>query len=360
MLLAQHGMLGIGNPSGLQELRIGGRTNLITYGDSITVGQNASIPANSYAELLEAEFFSTRTDSALSGRGIWRAAATAIGATYTRTNTVVTFMAGLNDIRRNGSAAATLNKIEAGARVIFCKGIHASAFASGHSTVTRTGAFTAYNAAANGGLYGTGAIPGNVATYNYTNGDKWSWTFTGTEFGINFIVAAAGEGWGTFDVKVDGVIVQSLNGSGWYDGISDGVYDNKRGPLSLTWHGFTNTSHTVEVVNTGSGTDITLVDFFFELLPPASANAVIGLEIPYLNSTGYAIAPASGSVAASILASERIFQVMDFYRSLGYPNVYIPVNDFYDLSTGLDTDNIHPNDTGHLQIFNAINQYVHP
>lgn len=368
MLLAQHGILGTGVPPGLQELYIGGRTNLITYGDSITVGQNAVPSSNSYAELLEAAFFSTRTDSALSGRGMWRAAASAIGAAYTRTDTVVTLMAGLNDIRRNGSAIETLNKIEAGARVLFCKGIHANSIPSGGAFVTRVSlgdpGWNTYNAISNGGLYSFGTLGVDpCASFSYWDGDYYEWTFIGTQFGISFIGAYPADAFGSADIVVDGNVIDNVDLNGWYDGVSDGVYNNQRGPLSLTWHGFTNTSHTVRVVNTCGLTRPAgqpfPVDFFFEILPPALANIVIGLEIPYLNATGYAAVPSSGSVAASILGSERIFNVMNFYRSLGYPNVYIPTNSFYNLGTGLDVDNIHPNNTGHAQIFNAINQYVY-
>ena len=335
-----------------RKLPVTGRTTLFAYGDSITVGQNATPTSNQYIQKFRTLRGLTLTNRATSGRGVYRMSSQGIIDTYTRSNTVLTCMAGLNDIRRGGTDVRTLNKIEASYRVIAVKAISSATFASGGASVTRVGTFANYSANLVGGVNtNTGANP---ATFTSTNGSYWEWTFTGTQFGINFIANSGDvQTFGIASVFVDGVFVEDINLNNWYDNISDGTYDNRRGSLSWTWHGYANTSHTVRVVANGG---IVPIDFFCTLQSSAANCAsVLAIEIPYLSTTGYAISPANGTVAISNAASLRIKKVMDFYSSLGYNMHFAWINDlWYILSSGLDTDQIHPNNTGHDQIFQAL------
>lgn len=334
----------------------GSRTNLIALGDSITVGQNAAPSSNAYINLFRtAQGFSTLTNMAVGGRGIWNQTSLMQGATFTRSNTVVTCLVGLNDIRRNGAAAKTLRKIEAGVRSLIIKCFGTGAVPAGGPLVTRSGgSFVGYAANTVGGLYGTGTLPGSfAANCPNTIGASFSYTFTGTAVGVQMI---ASDGvispHATCDITIDGVLVRQVNLSEWYDGLSDGVYDNKRGPVAFTFHDLTNASHTITVTATSNGNFP--VDFFSTIQPLGSEAAMIFSEIPYLDSTGYATSPAFGSVQATKAANILVFQLVNFYKGLGFNIGFCKTNDYYDLATGLDTaDHIHPNNTGHSQINNA-------
>lgn len=332
-----------------RKLPVTGRNTLFAYGDSITVGDNATTAANRYINKLATLYTMTLTNRGASGRGVFRMAQQGIVDGYTRANTLLTCMAGLNDIRRGGTNAKTLKKIEACYRVMAVKAISGTTTASGAAGVTRVGTFTNYSANLVGGVYtNTGTTP---ATFTNTNGSYWEWSFTGTAFGINFIANSGDvQTFGTASVYVDGVFVEDIFLNDWYDNISDGTYDNRRGPLSWSWHNFSNTAHTVRVVANGG---IVPIDYFCLIQSsPSNCASVLAIEIPYLSSAGYAISPANGTVAISNSASLVIKKVIDYYSSLGFNMHFAWINDlWYNLTTGLDTDQIHPNNTGHNQIY---------
>lgn len=362
MQLAQLGILSSNIIS--ERLSLAGITNIFALGDSITVGQNASPSSNAYINLIKSIYgISTITNSASGGRGAWYAADRINHAGFTRASTLITVMAGLNDIRRNGSAAKTLAKIEATYRSIILRGISDANSAGGSVGVTRSGGtFTGYAADTLGGLYGTGTLPGNFAcsvAIGTHPAAQYSYTFTGTAFGVQF---SADDGvisnYATAEIRIDGVLVKTVNLDTYYDGVSDGTYDNARGPVAFSFHNLANTSHTVVITGeTGSGFGLP-VDYFCTILPPATAASFLFFEIPYLNSTGYALSPALGSEAASDAASAVIESIVDEYKSYGYNIAYVRTNDIYNLLTGLDTDNIHPNNTGHTQIRMAASEVL--
>lgn len=341
-------------------ISIAGRSVVEAFGNSITFGTASSpIPDSSYINrfnVAEAGVTSV-VNNAVSGTGAWKTASLAQGVSFTSSQTIISVMVGLNDIRRNGASAKTLKKIEAGYRTVFLKGVANVITAAGSGSVTKTGTWIGYGANTVGGKFPTGTPPGNFAINNTVSGSTLSWTFTGTAFGIQFsgsdgVISTYGGG----TVDVDGVTVATVNLNNWYDGITDGTYDNKRGPLAYTYHGFTNASHTVVVTKTDNSSFP--VDFFATINTPANATAFLFIDIPYLSNAGYATAPNSATKSISDLASNVIVSLVLEFIGYGYSVCFIPTNSFYDLSIGLDADNIHPNNTGHKQIFNALEAWT--
>ena len=135
-----------------------------------------------------------------------------------------------------------------------------------------------------------------------------------------------------------------------YDNVTDGTYDNRRGPVARMYFGLTNASHTLKVARrNGSGTVV--VDYFSgPLNAPSTSTLLLAADVPYLNSTGWALSPSSGSDEVARAASEVIRKTLEPFRSRGYPFAAVNTMDYYNVSTGIDSDNIHPNDTGHDQI----------
>jgi lysophospholipase L1-like esterase len=335
-----------------------GRNTMYALGDSITAGQNASVAGERYTNQFSAGKGLTLTNLGVGGRGVLEAAIQIQPQTFTRSQTLITFAAGLNDMRRNGAATRTLKKMEACLKTVLIKGMAATNTASGSSGVTRSGTINAYAANTVGGTFPTGTLPCNCATNSPSTVATWTWTFTGTAFGIQFSGSDdVLSNYGTGTISIDGSVVQTLDLGEWYDGVSDGARDNARGPVGFTFHNLTNTSHTIVVTSTGDGNFP--IDFFCTLNPPETSAAFLVAEIPYLNSTGYAISPNLGSVAASDICSTLYRSIVNEYKGYGYNINFVETNDYYVLATGLDTDNIHPNNTGHDQITSAFNAAVY-
>jgi hypothetical protein len=296
----------------------------------------------------------TLSNQATSGRGCWNAINAFKGLSFSRPQTLVAVLVSLNDIRRGGSSAKTLKKIQSSYSSIILKGIALSNVAAASGAVTKVGSQSGFAASTYGGVYGS-SNGAQISTSNAV--ESWSWSFVGTSFGVQFIgsdgVAAT---FGTVQIYIDNVLIDTQNLNASYDGISDGSYDNARGPVAFTYHGYTNTTHTVKVQTVGDGS--IALDFFAELNTPANSCSFILGEIPYLDATGYATSPSSGSVSASAAGSNVIKNLAVRYYSLGYTITYAPVNAstpgglyISNTSSGLSSsDHIHANDTGHSQI----------
>lgn len=344
----------------------GARANMFNIGDSISLGQAAS-PATTngwWYRARNAWIGSGGTNGAVSGRGFWRGLSVLLGASYSISGTILTEMCGFNDEWRGNSPAGTenpktLKKAEAYARCVVGKTIIGTTAASGSSSVTRTGGpFVNFNASNEGGVYGgTGTIPANVATRIAAgNTGTWSYSFTGDGVCVAFICSdGVVATYGSVEIWVDSVQVDTVNCDGWNDGISDVEYGNQYIPLWMTYHGFGSGSHTVEVRKTSSTGSIT-VDFLSPVKDPGDANntLLIGTSIPHMSSTGYtSLGGGSDSFADTLSAKKK--QIYKMYFDRGYTHIrYVDVNRWYH-TTNINADGIHPDTTGHLEIFNAVN-----
>lgn len=319
------------------------------FGDSYTFGTGASPIANSYVNLMVAEKVVSSKNFGVGGRGVYEAARAlnSFGVTspgFNKHVSVISVMAGFNDLRRAGGGAKTLKKIEACYRSIMLNGMLNFPVFAGNS-VTKTGGISSFNATTYGGFSASGASTTGV--------DTWTWTFSGEEFGIQFIASdGVVENYGTAIIKVDGNTVATINTDDWYDGVNDGSNNNDRGPLAFTYHGFGAGLHTVTVESQGDGRVV--VDFFANLLQPVYCSAFLFWEIPYMTPTGYAIPPADqSSTAISDDGSEVIEDMVTLIQSVGRRAAYVPSNTFYNLGTDVDADDVHPNNSGHDHLHDA-------
>lgn len=336
-----------------------GITNIAATGDSITVGQNASPSSNAYINRFQSNnSIATITNYAVGGRGVWNQMNAVKSATWTRSATIMTIMLGLNDMRRGGNNSKTIEKIKGGIRYLISKQFALSQVATGSASITRSG--TVSNSSgffALGGLHNGTTIPSSTTCARLSLvGSYYEYTFTGDN--INFSVfgndnSVNVEDYATFTVEIDGQLIETINTKGiWADGQSDGAYDNARVLRTFQYWLSSGGSHTIKLTIT-AGTFL-VVDHFGILNTPSSVGRVAIFEIPYLNSAGYATSPANGTSSISDQISNEIRTIVDEYISKGYKISYVNTNSFYNLSTGLDTDNIHPNNTGHAQIASAI------
>lgn len=349
-----------------------GKTQLRAFGDSLTVGLDASPSTNAYIEFLNRNLGTSLINYAVGGRGSWNQAGAAQTASWTAGQVLITGMFGKNDLKRavnaeNGSEVnpKTLKKIWCGYTGLMLKGLITGQAASGSASVTRTGTFNAYAGNTVGGTFQTGSIPGaNVATFCNGAGNVWSWSFTGTAFAVQMYgVDGVTYTHGNATIAVDGTPVYEFVGNGWYDAISDGANDNGRGPVPLVFFGLPSGAHTVTVTSSTAG--FTAVDYFCGIIPPSSGSAPAHLffEIPYETPQGYTGATLTSSVVTvnSTLAyaskrsfdtaSKMILDIVRRFRQEGYNIGYAYTNKF--LSQNNIPDYTHPNNRGHAQMYYA-------
>jgi hypothetical protein len=74
--------------------------------------------------------------------------------------------------------------------------------------------------------------------------------------------------------------------------------------------------------------------------------------------TGYATSPANATTPIMQAGTDAMHEVVDEFTALGYPIGKAPTNDYYNLTTDVATDNIHPNDLGHQHIYEAISSII--
>lgn len=322
---------------------------LIALGDSFTVGSNASPISGSFINQIVATRVISLRNFAVGGRGVWNQAAAlnlfnVVPPGFNKHVTFISNMSAFNDLRRAGGGPKTLKKIEACYRSVMLNGILDSPVFPG-DTVTKTGGISTFNCQTFGGRATNGA--------SSTGTDSWTWSFTGSEFGIQFIASdGVAADYGTAQIFVDNVLIASVNTDNWYDGINDGANANDRGPLGLMYHGFTTGTHTVRVDSQGDGRVV--VDFFATLLPPVFCSAFLFWEIPYMTPTGYLIPPADqSSITISDSGSAVIQGLVTELQNIGRRAAYVPTNSFYNLGTDVDVDDVHPNNLGHTHLANA-------
>lgn len=325
--------------------------SLYSFGNSIADGDNATVDDSAYVNRFAAYLNKPLIKKSLSGSGIWKAIQQHHLFINTSHSKIATVQAGLNDLRRNGWNYKTVNKISNGYKSIFANHyLKSFQTANAGANVTRYGTWTLYSGLSVGAKTNAGAFTQSV-------NDSIVYTFTDTTVVVGLMGADQSGtiyNYGNFDVYIDNVFVENVSEAAQYDGVSDGVYDNKRGPMCVIYTGLTNSSHTIKLV--AKSTDYAVVDYFGHLVDVTNAKPLIFLHVPKLSATGYAASPSSANDVIVDLANARIDSLVKKLPK-GYPLRIAKTNLFYTASIAsgdLDSDNIHPTNQGHRKHFNAI------
>jgi hypothetical protein len=331
----------------------GSPTALLGVGDSYMQGFRPCVPDTIFFDRLTDIYNLTPLNYGVSSTGIWRADSIHNYRVNPGHSNLSFVWAGFNDVRRGGiTNDTTYRKIITGLKSIIANQFLKSYVAGGSSGtgITRYGTWTTtYICAAVGGK------SANNGAYTNTNNDSIVYVFpssdtTVTIGTINGDGHAAGYNMGTFDIYIDGTLWGSFNGLN-ADGISDGFNDNARSPNSFIITGLSNAVHTIKIVNTS--TDYLVVDYFGHLIGASMARPLLIAHAPYNNITGFAVSPNKGSVAAMDKLNDQI-DSMVAVTAVGWPIFVVQTNNCLDTLTGICTDNIHPNNTGDIQITNCV------
>lgn len=359
---------------GVGQLTTTGLTTLLSTGDSIMNGSNASPASNAYRALFAAEHSLTDNNQAASGRGVLMEIYNVHNLNYTRSQVLMMKSGGLNDARRSNSTKCR-NKIVSCFKTQLKKHFANSlnVVASGSSSVTRSGTFTGFDAALLGGRYPSGTIPNDVATFSSTANATWTWNFTIDSLLANtlFIGTSASDGTaarGGFEVYLDGVLIDTVTSADQqnrYDGVADGgaltLSDNKRGPDTKYYFDLTVGAHTLQIK--ALTTTPVVIDQIGVLDAPANLGPLLVLEIPKI--LNYNIAGLNQASDAYIdELNELIRAEIVPFRERGYPIWYIPMMATSGgdglLTTGvggdIDSDLVHRTNTGHANFFTSVNK----
>lgn len=345
----------------IEDVELAGITKLVTLGDSIAAGSNASPSTNAFREKLKDLFLWTDTNLAVGGRGYYNAIESFNETTFTRANTITIDETGLNDVRRSWNAK-TRNKIRASIDSILARLAGLNAAASGSASVTRTGTFSAFDARAVGGVYGTGTLPGNFASQSSTTNSEWEWDFNTDSFFIAFMGSDGTAARGPCEVYVDDVLIDTItNLNQSWDGVSDGANNNQQGPDTRVYWGFGVGAHTCRVKVTG--TDPVVIDRFVEMDTPENVGVFFLIEAPKVVDYNKPGLDNANDVVMNILNRIRTNR-LNIFNSRGYRFYYIPImstsGGFYKLPDDIDpADDVHPTNQGHEHIYDSIIRFTH-
>jgi hypothetical protein len=337
-----------------------GGGQLCPFGDSYSAGTGATVVTR-FTALLASRLNCVENNYAVSGRGVTRATLEAYAnlPDYGSRNCVITWMAGFNDEHYIPNNAKTRVKMTDEALAFLANAFLKTATAA--SAVTLVGTF---NNATVGAWAEKAQYLGGTAQYTSTNGDKATYSFSGTS-----VVAAYFKGsnatytLANIEVRIDGTLVDTLAPNNTTDGNATGFaenYENLTHAVAM-YTDLGSGAHTIEFRHVGTtGSQYMMLDYFGTLSAPGDCPPVLMSEIPFVNAAGYASPEAGRSKTTDALGSAAIKVSADEFIALGYPVAWVPVNDYYDYQANIHTDNDHPGVLGHAQIANAFASYCLP
>lgn len=305
------------------------------YGDSITAGYDASVPANAYVNLLGSALGLTTTNHGVSGSeaidqepAIYAQNVSATGSQ------LFTYMIGMNDGTFLGSAGLTNYSLMHEAELAWLA-IPASNKTVGQNTtnITYAGTWAATSAYWGGTMSMQSSTNGSTATY--------------TDFGPTLYLAYGIDqnSTGTFSVTVDGV----LYGNYVATGIGQTLVSNlgaSHGSALLRMTGLSNTTHTV-VLTVTSATSSSATVWFDWYARPGGANFFGG---PQVIAGGVTRRSTTDNVQ---IYTTQAIQDVSRLASDGLNIAYADTPDYINTATDIISDGTHPNDTGEVHIFNA-------
>lgn len=323
------------------------------FGDSFTAGNNSSTTAKRYTSTIDEALSTVEANWGVSGTGVF----TATGAMFTNEaafpNTApATVMIGFNDVRAVGATAKNIAKIQGAHLAMIANHFLKTAVAANNGSVTTSGTWTTVTAGTYkdkaslslSGLARTSTVLGSTLTYTST-GESLVIGCWGTD----------GTADGRFTVSVDGTVRATFDPTNLNttSALSDGA--STRCQNAVVLFGLGGSTHTIVITTLDNKP--TAIDYIGTLQANNLAPALLIGGVVKEDAIGYAAAFTSYGTTitdADNDAADAAIQIsVNLFRAQGYPVVFVNTNKYYDRTTGVYTDHIHPNDIGHGQIARA-------
>lgn len=315
---------------------------LISFGDSFTVGQGASAPANAYAAKLAAYMGGSFSNRGVSGTGLTNAAAQAYASMPVYRRQVVSILAGFNDISAYGAPAYDLMKTELRSLLASCflrENVPASALRRSGSW----GNMTNVGGRANS-IGGNGIFTQSLSAY-------LEWDFFGETLVVGSYTSHTGSApnFGLYEpvnISIDGGPPQVLQTVGV------NVFDNYAYATQVLKN-LGLAKHTVRLSPIAGGN--TTLDYVGTLTNPEESQSVVVGDIPTRTQWTRGSLTIDQQITDGGTAAIR--EIIAEFTADGWPVVSAPIGDFYN-AADVGPDGIHPTDAGHLAIFNAFSQSI--
>lgn len=327
-------------------------TAATAFGDSYTTCNGCSPTSAGYAPTTAANYGLSFTNYAVGATGVWSFAKNhLIQINPGHSNLSIVGMMGLNDVRRNGSPALTMNKVANCTNAIIANQFLKNFYPADTTwtQITRSGSWSIFTGLALGAKTNKGA-------FSVVTGDSIVYRFTDTTVVVGLFGAdGVTNHYATFNVLVDNALYGSFTENGQSDAITDGTYDNSRIPMALIITGLSNTAHKITLINTnGAGSLPFVVDYFGSLVDPSVAMPIVFMEAPHLDSTGYVVAPQFGNDVAINQSIKTLDSTVAIFlngsiMAANYPVAVAKTSAYFNPSL-LGGDHIHPTNPGYAQI----------
>ena len=316
-------------------------------GDSITAGQGTSPSTNRFSSRIASAKGWTETNLAVGGSTAESWVSNQIASRPINVNDVTVMMAGFNNVRYAGSSAGKLAQFKnslLGAVAYAALPDSLKVFSQLNSG-TLNPAMT-FSGTWNFSTTWQGAqAQSKCGAYSATSGNYVETTVKGDTAHI-MLGGYFGLGPQKCTILVDG------QPSGFGEITTTPAFGSDDGqviwqPYLVTIRGLSNGNHTIRVTLTASVALLVAYIAGFDSTSYALPSVFVGNTLS-MTTTGYAISPASGSLAVNALYKAAIYEVVNNLRFDGLLVSYVDLDSVWTPSAlTLDADNIHPNNTAH-------------
>lgn len=314
----------------------------VIYGDSVGLGNGATAAPRSYGYLISNTMLWSLTNTSVSGTQLQDTGqANSMLAASISSASLSYFITGYNDMRAFGNGAGLTSYLHTLNNVMVWLSLPAASKVLGtNAAVTKTG------------TWATALNFGRNMEFSSTNGDTLTWT---SPAATAVYIGALSNGAPNCNYSV------SVDGGGQVSNVTEPsavatVLGQTLGLYLIRIGGLAATTHSV-VFTVGNSTRACFVDYF-------ATNTGVSTTGPYLflgntirmNATGYTLGSPNYNHGSDAIVTQYGTSEASAVSPLAADGLNITlVNDsaVYNPATQVSSDNIHPNDTGHLVIANA-------
>lgn len=316
---------------------------VIAIGDSFTVGLNATSEAAKYVNRLGGYIGGAVANQGYGGEG-WVYCANKALALNSDRSRLVTFLAGLNDIRiSNGTGGyGAFPKIKANLHAALAACFLQESVPA--SKLTKSGNWMTLASVAGGRAINIGG----TAMYTPDMNAYMEWEFFGETLVIGAIACLNSNG-----KMYSNMLVTIDNGPQELMQV-EGQTNETYGYVAKVYKNLGFGKHTVRIQPADTTNYSCVLDYVGTLCEPWANGPVLVGHIPYVinYTTGTHVATPQMFTDANAEMDAIVAEWSDWGVAI------VPTNDFFDPATGCDTDGVHPNNTGHVQIYNGFKSRV--
>jgi lysophospholipase L1-like esterase len=336
----------------------------IAEGNSITAGAGASDANHQYVNLMSTALGIDITNNAISGSSIRNVIYR--NFQFLPTKNVVnpeSIMIGINDLC-HGPTVQKYNKLAEGLNVVFANSFLNTFTPITDGTITQAGDWidlSPYVGSLSSKSYISGLGHPIAST---TAGSTLSFSTIGDNLVVGTYGLEAHYDYGRWTVTVDGVVKGTYNPNGKAD---DWYYSPIQTFAPLMPNDFVLTglgAGTHDVVITMLDNKEADFDYIGTLNTPSNCPPIVVGHVCKANDAGYALDGGYATDATIDSANARIDSIIAVWSNRGYSIGIAHTENYFNKTTDLSNDGLHPNDNGHYHIARAflsvINKFPAP